>query len=153
MRIAGSVVQANASARIGNAAKPTISSGRRPHVFAWRPVHGAMIATMTWGTMINAETMSEENASLLYANASPASGSIDALAIWNKNTQPANTSRPGVFQRFPSRALGGALGPWWSGMHEARPKWISEGWMRPRARSKGSTSAAATTNIARYDRK
>src|ERR1700722_15303560 len=112
MRIAGSVVQANTSARIGNAANPTSSSGRRPQIFAWRPVHGAMIATMTWGTMISAETMSEENASLLYANASPASGSIDALAIWNKNTQPANMSRPVFFEKLWSRALGGTLGPW-----------------------------------------
>src|ERR1700721_2076151 len=112
MRIAGSVEHAKTSARIGNAANPTSSSGRRPQIFAWRPVHGAMIATMIWGTMISAETMREENASLLYANASPARGSIDALAIWNKNTQPANTSRPGIFQRLPSRALDGAFGPW-----------------------------------------
>jgi hypothetical protein len=39
----------------------------------------AISATTTWGTMINAETMSEEKASLLYTSASPASGSIDAL--------------------------------------------------------------------------
>src|ERR1700723_3759003 len=110
MRIIGLVVQANTSARTGNAANPISSSGRRPHMFARRPVHGAIIATTTWGTMISAETMSEENASLLYANASPASGSIDALAIWNKNTQPANMSRPGIFQRLPSRALDGAFG-------------------------------------------
>ena len=71
-----------------------------------------MIATITWGTMINAETMSEEKASLLYANASPASGSIDALAIWNKNTQPAKMSRPRFFQRLRSGILGGAPGPW-----------------------------------------
>src|ERR1700678_2018671 len=112
MRITGSVDHAKTSARIGNAANPTSSSGRRPQIFAWRPVHGAMIATMIWGTMISAETMSEENASLLYANASPASGSIDALAIWNKNTQAANTSRPWVFQRLRSWVLGGAPGPW-----------------------------------------
>src|ERR1700731_3116725 len=111
MRIVGLVVQANTSARIGNAANPTSSSGRRPRMFAWRPVHGAIIATMTWGTMMSAETMREESASLLYANASPASGSNDALAIWNRNTQPANISRQGVFQRLRSRALGGALGP------------------------------------------
>src|SRR5665213_527369 len=123
MRIAGLVVQANTSARIGNAANPTSSSGRRPHVFAPRPAHGADIATITWGTMINADTMSEERASLLYANASPASGSIDALAIWNKNTQPASMSRPRVYQRVRSRALGGGLGRWWYGRHEARPKW------------------------------
>src|ERR1700722_1081671 len=112
MRTAGSADQANTSARIGNAAKPTSSRGRRPHMFARRPVHGAMIATMTWGTMISAETMSEEYASLLYANASPARGNIDALAIWNKNTQAANTSRPWVFQRLRRRVLGGAPGPW-----------------------------------------
>jgi hypothetical protein len=99
--------------------------------------------------MINAETISEERASLLYASASPASGSIDALAIWNKNTPPPNVSRLRFFQRLRRRALG----PWCSGRHEARPKWISEGWMRPRAASSGSTSAAATKNIARYDRK
>src|ERR1700692_5765 len=108
----GSVVEAKTSARIGNAANPTSRSGRRPHVFARRPAHGAIIATMTWGTMINAETISEERASLLYANASPASGSIDALAIWNKNTQPANMRRPRVFQRLRSRTLGGLLGTW-----------------------------------------
>src|ERR1700693_1117455 len=112
MRIIGLVVQANTSARIGNAANPTSSGGRRPHVFARRPAHGAMIATITWGTMINAETMSEEKVSLLYANASPASGSIDALAIWNKNMQPANMSRPGFFQRLRIRTLGGLPGPW-----------------------------------------
>ena len=39
------------------------SSDRRPHVFARRPAHGAILATITWGTMINAETMSEERAS------------------------------------------------------------------------------------------
>src|SRR6185369_17427024 len=111
MRIIGLVVEANTSARIGNAVKPTSNSGRRPHVFARRPVHGAIIATITWGTMISAETISEESASLLYANASPASGSIDALAIWNKNTQPAKMSRPRVFQRLRSRTLGGLLGP------------------------------------------
>src|ERR1700739_4914345 len=112
MRIVGLVVQANTSARIGNAANPISSSGRRPRIFAWRPVHGATIATMTWGTIMSADKMSEERASLLYANASPASGSNDALAIWNKNTQPANMSKPGVFQRLRIRALGGALGPW-----------------------------------------
>ena len=83
-----------------------------PEIFARRPTHGAMIATITCGTMINAETMSEERASLLEANASLASGSIDALAIWNKNTQPANMRRPRFFERLRSRALGGALGPW-----------------------------------------
>ena len=62
MRIIGLVVQANTNARIGKAANPTSSSGRRPHVFARRPAHEAMIATITWGTMINAETMSEEKA-------------------------------------------------------------------------------------------
>src|SRR6202044_1254840 len=98
MRIVGLAVQANRSARIGNAANPTSSSGRRPHAFARRPAHGAMIATITWGTMINAETMSEERASLLYTNASPASGSIDALASWNKNPQAANVSGLGLFQ-------------------------------------------------------
>src|ERR1700685_3373759 len=112
MRTVGLAVQANTSARIGNAANPTSSSGRRPHVSARRPAHGAMIATITWGTMINAETMSEERASLLYASASPASGSIDALAIWNKNTPPANVSRLLFFHRLRRLALGGALGPW-----------------------------------------
>jgi hypothetical protein len=58
------MVQANNSARIGNA--PKSSNGRRPHVFARCPAHGDMIATITWGTMIKAETMSEERASLLY---------------------------------------------------------------------------------------
>src|SRR5271167_4081749 len=111
MRIVGLVVQANSNARIGNAPNPTSSSGRRPHVFARRPAHGAMIATITWGTTINAETMSEAKASLLYTRASPASGSIDALAIWNKNTQPANVSRPRFFQRLQRGALGGVLGP------------------------------------------
>src|ERR1700733_4073920 len=149
MRIVGLAVQANRSARIGRAANPTSSSGRRPHVFARRPAHGAMIATITWGTMIKAETMSEERASLLYTNASPASGSIDALAIWNKNTQAANV----ISLRFFQTLQRGALGPWWSGRHEARPKWMSEGRMRPRATSNGSTSAAAAKNIARYDRK
>src|SRR5271170_8085443 len=103
--------------------------------------------------MINAETMSEERASLLYASASPASGSIDALANWNKNTQPANMSRPRFFKKLRSRALAGALDPWLFGRHEARPKWISEAWMRPSAASSGSTNAAAAKNIARYDRK
>jgi len=111
MRIIGSVVQANTSARIGKAANPTSRSGRRPHVFARRPAHGAISATITWGTMINAETMSEENASLLYASVSPASGSIDALANWNKHSQPANVSRLRFFQRLQCRALGGALRP------------------------------------------
>ena len=75
-----------------------------------RPV--AISATITWGTMINAATMSEKRASLLYASASPASGSIDALAIWNKNTPPANVSRPRFFQSLRRRALREALGPW-----------------------------------------
>src|SRR6202142_1014852 len=153
MRTVGLADQANTSARIGNAANPTSSSGRRPHIFARRPVHGAIIATMAWGTMISAETMSEESASLLYANASPASGSIDAFAIWNKNTQPANMSRPRFFQRLRSFTLGGLLGTWRSGTHEARPKWISAGRMLLKAASRGSTSAAATKNIARNDRK
>src|ERR1700675_1469396 len=109
MRIVGLVVQANTRARIGNAANPTSRSGRPPHVFARRPAHGAIIATMTWGTMINAETMSEERASLLYASASPASGSIDALAVWNKNTPPANVSRLRFFQRLRRRARDGAF--------------------------------------------
>ena len=56
--------------------------------------------------------MSEERASLLYASASPASGSIDALAIWNKNTQLANMSKLRFIEKLRSRALGGALGPW-----------------------------------------
>ena len=60
MRIVGLVVQANTRARIGKAANPTSSSGRRPQAFARRPAYGAMIATITWGTMINAETMNEE---------------------------------------------------------------------------------------------
>src|ERR1700688_2307194 len=107
MRTVGLVEQANTNARIGKAANPTSISGRRPHVFARRPAHGAMIATITWGTMINAETMSEERASLLYASASPASGSIEALAIWNKNTLPANMIKPRFFQRLRSRTLGG----------------------------------------------
>ena len=47
MRIIGLVVQANTSARIGNAANPMNSSGRRRHVFARSPAHGAMIATIT----------------------------------------------------------------------------------------------------------
>jgi hypothetical protein len=34
------------------------------------------------------------------------------FAIWNKNTQPANMSRPRFFERLWSRALGGALGSW-----------------------------------------
>src|SRR6185437_11641816 len=112
MRIIGLVVQANTSARIGNAANPTSSSVRRPHVFAVRPAHGAISATITCGTMINAETISEDKASLLYASASPASGSIDALAIWNKNKQPANVSRLRFFQRLRRGARGGALAPW-----------------------------------------
>ena len=65
MRIIGLVVQAKISARIGNAANPRSSSGLRPHTLAARPLHGAIIATMTWGTMISSETMSEESASLL----------------------------------------------------------------------------------------
>jgi len=79
MRTIGLVVQANTRARIGNAANPTSRRGRRPQVFARRPAHDAISATINWGTMINAETMSEEKASLLNTSASPASGSIDAL--------------------------------------------------------------------------
>jgi hypothetical protein len=47
MRIVGLVVQANNSARIGNAHNPMSSNGRRPHVFARCPAHGAMTATIT----------------------------------------------------------------------------------------------------------
>src|ERR1700743_2424696 len=111
MRVMEWLCEAKGSAGIGSAANPASSSGRRPHAFACRPVQGAIIATVTWGTMINAETMSEESACLLYTNASPARGSIDALAIWNKNTQLANMSRPGIFQRLWSRALDGVLNP------------------------------------------
>jgi hypothetical protein len=59
--------------------------------------------------MINAETMSDEKDSLLYTSASPASGSIDALAIWNKNTQLANMSRLRFVQTLLCRALRGEL--------------------------------------------
>jgi hypothetical protein len=55
--------------------------------------------------------MSEEKASLRYTSDSPASGSIDALAIWNKNSPPANVSRLLFFQRLRRGALGGAPGP------------------------------------------
>jgi len=98
------------TAGIGKAANPTSRSGRRPN-FARRPAHGAISATIAWGTMINAETMSDERDTLPYTSASPASGSIDAFAIWNKNTPPANISRLRFVQRFQCRALGGALGP------------------------------------------
>jgi hypothetical protein len=76
-----------------------------------RPAHGAISATITCGTMINADTMSEEYATLPYTSDSPASGSIDALAIWNKNTQAANISRLRFVQTLQCCALGGALGP------------------------------------------
>jgi hypothetical protein len=33
------------------------------------------------------------------------------LAIWNRNTQPANVSKPRFFQRLRRGALGSALGP------------------------------------------
>src|ERR1700722_20382181 len=112
MRTIGLVVQANSTARTGKAANPTSNSGRRPHVFARLPTHGAISATITCGTMTNAETMNEEKDTLLYTSASPASGSIDALAIWNKNTQPANVSRLRFVQTLRCRALGGASGPW-----------------------------------------
>jgi hypothetical protein len=59
------VLQANTRARIGKAANPMSKRGRRPQVFARRPTHDAISATIIWGTMINAETMSEEKASLL----------------------------------------------------------------------------------------
>ena len=111
MSTVGSVVHANSSARMGKAANPRSKSGRRPQVSAWRPAHGAISATITCGTMINAETMSDERDTLLYTSASPASGSIDAFAIWNKNTPPANISKLRFVQRFQCRALGGALGP------------------------------------------
>ena len=73
MRSIGLVVQANSSARSGKAANPISRSGRRPQLVAWRPAHGAMIATIICGTMIIAEKMSEEKASFLYTSASPAS--------------------------------------------------------------------------------
>src|SRR5712675_1488703 len=111
MSMVGLVDQANNSARMGRAANPTIRSGRRPQVFARRPAHGAITATIICGTMINAETMSEENGAPLYTSDSPASGNIDAFASWNKNTLPANVSRPRFVQTFQCRDLGGALGP------------------------------------------
>src|SRR5271163_1981147 len=121
MRTIGLVVQAKMSARIGNAQNPASKSGRRPQVLARRPAHGAISATIPWGTMINAETISEERGTFLYTNDSPASGSIDALASWNKNTHPANVSRTRFFKRLKYRALGGALDPRWSGTPQARP--------------------------------
>ena len=57
----------------------TVSNHSEWKVFARRPAHDAISATINWGTMIKAETMSEEKASLLNTSASPASGSIDAL--------------------------------------------------------------------------
>jgi hypothetical protein len=111
MRTIGSVVQAKSSARIGKAVKPSRRSGRRPQIFAWRPAHGAISATITCGTMINADTMSEDYATLPYTSDSPASGSTDALANWNKNTQAANISRLRFVQTLQCCALGGALEP------------------------------------------
>jgi hypothetical protein len=93
---------------MGSAANPISRSGRRPQVFARRPAHGAIIATITCGTMINAETISEENGAPLYTSDSPASGSIDALATWKL---PANMTRPRSVQTFQCRARGGALRP------------------------------------------
>ena len=58
-----------------------------------------------------AETISEENGAPLYTSDSPASGSIDALASWNKKTLPANVSRPRFVQMLQCCALGGAFGP------------------------------------------
>jgi hypothetical protein len=79
MSSSGLVVTANRNARTVKAPNPIKSKGRRPQ-FRASPALGAARATMIWGTVINAEMISEESVPLRGASSSPASGSTEAFA-------------------------------------------------------------------------
>ena len=108
----GSLMSAKPSARIGKAANPISRSGRRPQPCACRPTHGAITATMICGTMISADIASEECACDLRTRISPASGSTEALASWNRNRLAAKMTSLESFRRSLRPALGGCSIPW-----------------------------------------
>src|SRR5262245_6228350 len=57
-------------------------------------------ATTICGRMINAAMMSEERLSPSYTRAAPTTGSMAALASWNRNRPAVKVSTPGLFQRL-----------------------------------------------------
>src|SRR2546430_14334985 len=60
--------------------------------------------------MISAATMSEERLSPSYTRAAPTTGSMAALASWNRNREAAKVSTPGLFQRLRCVVLAAASG-------------------------------------------
>ena len=75
----GSDTNANSSERAASIAKPASSSGLRPHNSDQYPIHGAKMATTTWGTTIRPPMNSELLATLLCARFSLTRGSSEAL--------------------------------------------------------------------------
>ena len=83
---------ANSRPRIGSAAKPSSSSGRRPQSCARRPTHGESTATTSCGTTMQAAIRTVAHWLDRMVRTLPISGSIAALARWNSSMQPAKIS-------------------------------------------------------------
>src|SRR5262252_8264553 len=83
----GSAVNAKSAERIGTAESPSNRSGRRPHVAAVRPTHGANSATTIWGNTVKADTASEDECPSERASGSLTCGRIEAFASWKRRRQ------------------------------------------------------------------
>ena len=76
----GSETKANNRPRIGSAAKPIRSSGRRPQICARLPIHGDRSATTSCGTTMQAAMIKVAQRADFIVTTLPTSGSMAALA-------------------------------------------------------------------------
>ena len=88
----GSLTVANSRPRIASAAKPSSSSGRRPHCCALRPTDGEVSATMACGTTMQAAISTGAHWLDRVVTTPAISGSIAALASCSSSTLPAKIS-------------------------------------------------------------
>src|SRR6516225_2712224 len=145
---AGSAVNAKSAERIGTAESPSNRSGRRPHVAAVRPTHGANSATTIWGSTIKADTGSEDECPSERASGSLTCGRIEAFASWKRRRQVIKAKRRTSLKRVRRLTLLGSV-VWQSGAPQDRPKWILEPIIERSVHSKGIANAAANRNMSR----
>src|ERR1700733_174422 len=148
----GSFTVANSTPRIASAAKPSSSSGRRPHCCALRPTEGDASATITCGTTMHAAINTGAHRLERVVTTPAISRSIAALASCSSNTLPAKIRR-GRWRISFRTLVAPASGSPEATVPCARATSISRSRMRPSESRVGMASRKVTRNTERLDRR